>query len=92
MKQQVQRFSPHQNGKVFAVLMTLSSCIFLVPMALITAALAPAGSGPSGFIFLVMPLIYLIFGYLSVALGCVIYNVMFKYIGGIEFESKGGDA
>jgi hypothetical protein len=30
--------------------------------------------------------IYLIFGYLMVAVSCWFYNVMFKYVGGIEFE------
>jgi hypothetical protein len=92
MKQQVQRFSLHQNAKVFAVLMTLSSCIFIIPMALFASAFAPAGSGPSGLLFLLMPLIYLVFGYISVAIGCAIYNFMFRYIGGIEFEAQNSDA
>ena len=34
MKQQVARFSPHQNGKVFAVLVAVTSLIFLVPFLL----------------------------------------------------------
>jgi hypothetical protein len=92
MKQQVERLSPHQNGKVFAILMTLSSCIFLVPMAIFMMATVPAGKGPSGLMFLLMPLFYLVLGYVSVAIGCLIYNFMFKYIGGIEFVASSGDA
>jgi len=38
------------------------------------------------------PFIYLIFGYISVAIGCALYNVMFKYIGGFEFEARERDA
>ncbi|HVB48261.1 MAG TPA: hypothetical protein VNF69_07710 [Burkholderiales bacterium] len=34
-----------------------------------------------------MPVIYLVLGYVMVAIGCLIYNFMFKYIGGIEFDS-----
>ena len=37
---------------------------------------------------LLAPFIYLVFGHLSVAIGCLIYNFMFRYIGGIEFEAK----
>jgi hypothetical protein len=88
MKQQVERFSLHQNAKVFAVLMTLSACIFLVPMMLISSAFAPAGSGPGMLFLLLLPLMYLVIGYVSVAIGCAIYNFMFKYIGGIEYEAR----
>ena len=32
MSQQVARLSPHQNGKVFAVLMAVTSLIFILPL------------------------------------------------------------
>lgn len=92
MKQQVARFSPHQNGKVFAVLMAVTSLIFLVPFFLIFAASAPAQARPPMLMLLVMPLMYLVLGYVMVAIGCAIYNFMFKYIGGIEFESRADSA
>lgn len=88
MKQQVTRLSPHHNGKVFAVLMTITSLVFLVPFSLLAMANTPEGTKEPMFILLTMPLMYLVFGYLSVAIGCKVYNFMFKYIGGIEFESK----
>lgn len=88
MKQQVASFSPHQNGKVFAVLMTISSLVFIVPFGLFAMVSAPEGARAPMFMFLLMPLIYLVFGYISVAIGCAVYNFMFQYIGGIEFESK----
>lgn len=88
MKQQVARFSPHQNGKVFAVLMAVSSIAFVVPFGLISMASAPPEARPPFLMFLAMPIIYLIFGYISVAIACAVYNFMFKYIGGIEFESE----
>ena len=88
MKQQVARFSPHQNGKVFAVLMAVTLLIFFVPFFLIFAASAPAQARPPMLMLLVMPLMYLVFGYVMVAIGCAIYNFMFRYIGGIEFESN----
>lgn len=95
MKNQIARLSPHQNGKVFAVLMALSSLLFLVPMA-IAFSFIPAGvdthgnpiAQPPVAIFLLFPIFYLVMGYIMVAVGCAFYNFMFKYIGGIEYESK----
>ena len=94
MKKQIKRLSPHQNGKVFGVLMALSSLVFVIPMSL-AFSLMPMHqeqSGPSAFFFLLFPIFYLIMGYLMVAVGCLIYNFAFKYLGGIEYETIEGDA
>jgi hypothetical protein len=92
MKQQIARFSPHQNGKVFAILMALGALVFLVPFMLFAFVAAPAGAKPPVLFFLAMPVIYLVLGYIGVAIGCAIYNLLFKHIGGIEFEARGVDA
>jgi hypothetical protein len=92
MKQQIARFSPHQNGKVFAVLCLVSSLVFMVPMMLIAFASAPPQARPPTLFMLGMPVLYLVVGYISVAIGCAVYNLLYKYIGGIEFESRGVDA
>lgn len=91
MKQQISRLSPHQNGKVFGVLMGLVSLVFLLPFGFAMMAFEPAGSRGSSpaLMFFLMPFFYLVFGYLSVLIGCALYNVMFKYLGGIEYEAKG---
>lgn len=88
MKKQIERFSPHQNAKVFAVLMAVSSIVFVVPFMLMATAFGPEGSAPPMFFFLGLPVAYLVFGYLSVVIGCWFYNFMFRFIGGIEFESR----
>lgn len=86
MKQQVVRLSPHQNGKVFAVLMAIGSLVLLIPMFLIYAVVAPSQVRPPFVMLLMMPLMYLAFGYVMVAIGCALYNFMYAHIGGIEFE------
>ena len=88
MKQQISRLSPHQNGKVFAVLMTVTSLIFLVPMFLIASAFMPEGKGMPVLMMVLLPAIYLVVGYLGTALACAIYNLVAKVIGGIEFEAR----
>jgi hypothetical protein len=88
MRQRITRFSPHQNGKVFGVLMAITSLVLLLPMMLIVSTFAPPQSRPPMFLFVLMPLIYLVMGYVSVAIGCWIYNLLAKATGGIEFESR----
>ncbi|MES2113657.1 MAG: hypothetical protein V4578_00825 [Pseudomonadota bacterium] len=94
MKIQISRFSPHQNGKVFAALMALSSLIFAVPMAVVMSFI-PAGIDPHGnpipqppvAMFLVFPVVYFVMGYVMIVIGCAFYNFMFRYLGGIEYET-----
>lgn len=94
MKTQISRLSPHQNGKVFGVLTALVSLLFVIPMAVIVS-FVPAGvdahgdpvSQPSALVFLFFPIIYLVMGYIMTVVGCALYNLMFKYLGGIEYES-----
>jgi hypothetical protein len=88
MKIQIERLSPHQNGKVFGVLFAMGSLVFLVPIALISMAAAPNGSTLPLFVFLLFPIIYLVLGYVMVAVSCWLYNVMHRHIGGIEFDAK----
>jgi hypothetical protein len=88
MKQQVSRLTPHQNAKVLGILIALLSLVFSVPLFLVSLAAGPQENGPPAFIFLLLPVMYLFVGYLSVAGGCLLYNFLFKYIGGIEYEAK----
>ena len=92
MKNQIERFSPHQNAKVFAVLMALSSLLFVVPIVLIGTLVGPRGMGPPFLMAVLLPLLYLVIGYVTVTVGCLLYNFMYKYIGGIEFDANERDA
>jgi len=97
MKQQIKRISPHQNGKVFAILMTVSALFMFIPMAILMSFVAPQvdqNGSPAGFpifVFVIMPFFYLIFGYIFIVIWCTIYNYFFKYIGGFEFEIEAKD-
>ena len=89
MKRQIKRLSPHQNAKVFGVLTALGSLVFFVPMALMFSStpMGGAGQGPMGLMLVLFPLIYLVMGYISVAVGCLIYNFAFGFLGGFEYET-----
>ncbi|MCB1666399.1 MAG: hypothetical protein KDI28_11500 [Pseudomonadales bacterium] len=88
MKTQIKRFSPHQNAKVFSVLMAVGSLPMLLLMAALSLVGSPdeAGAGFPTFLFIIFPIFYLIFGYLSIVFGCWLYNLCFRMIGGVECE------
>lgn len=44
------------------------------------------------FTVLLFPVLYLVFGYISVVIGCLLYDFLYLFAGGIEFESTADDA
>jgi hypothetical protein len=96
MKMQIARFSPHQNAKVVAVLMALSSLLFVVPTFIVFLLMPPTGldshgnpvDTPPAAMMLLFPFIYLVMTYVVVVVGCWLYNLLFKYLGGIEYEAR----
>jgi ABC-type multidrug transport system fused ATPase/permease subunit len=94
MKKQISRLSPHQNGKVFGVLFATASLLFAIPSFIAFMLMAPPTDAmgnpmaPPAYVFLLFPLLYLVMGYLTVAVICALYNFLYKYIGGIEFDER----
>ena len=95
MKVQIKNFSPHQTAKVFAILIVVSMLLIMIPMSLIVSfGPAPVDQSgneinvgfPFGMMFLVMPIIQGLFGYLMIRVGIWVYNKLYARIGGIEFE------
>ena len=92
MIKQIKRFAPHQTAKVFGLLMAVGSLPLLLPMMIMVLIAEPQydpQGNPVDFPFemaFVFPIIYLVFGYISIRIGCWIYNLMFRYVGGFEIE------
>ena len=87
MRQQVARLSPHQNAKVAAVMMAATSLVFLIPAFLILSLFGAGHAGMRIWMILVVPLFYLVVGYIAGVIGCAIYNVVVPLTGGFEFDS-----
>ena len=78
MTKQIKRFSPHQTAKVFAVILATLT----LPIAILSVFV-----NHTPLIFsLIILLFYPVSSYVLVTISCWLYNVMFKYIGGIEIE------
>jgi ABC-type Na+ efflux pump permease subunit len=98
MKKQIRRVSPHQNGKVLGILMAISSLVFVIPMFIIVLFVTPAVDQHGNpvtfpkFMLFLFPVMYLVLGYLMTAIGSVIYNFLFRFIGGFEYEVKAENA
>lgn len=89
MKKQILSFSPLQTAKVFALLYFVMS-IPLIGFMSISFALSPAPTPGMGFL-VAMPFFYLIFGFVFTAIGALIYNLVAKWVGGIEYTSTAID-
>ena len=86
MQQQIARLSPHQNAKVAAIMMAVTSLIFAVPVVLVMSVFGARGGTPVWSI-IVIPLVYLVIGYITAVIACAIYNMLVPFTGGIEYET-----
>jgi len=91
---QIKKFGVLQTAKTAAVMHFVITLIFVIPFGLISLIAGFATGGREGIaggflggIFMIFaPIIYAILGFVFVALGCLLYNFIAKYIGGIEIE------
>ena len=89
-KKQIRKLSPHQNAKVLSVLMAVAVVPFMVPTFAVSLLFMPPGGRPDfpAYYFAVIPLLDLVVGYLTVFFGCWLYNLSFRWLGGVEFEFR----
>ena len=84
MRQQIIRLSPLQTAKVMAALYGLMGFIF-IPFVYFAMSRA-GGNQPGAWFLVVVPLAYAAFGFVFVAVGCLIYNLVASFTGGIEVD------
>ena len=93
VKKRIKRISPLQMGKMLGIIYGLMGLVFL-PFFLLMSTLAPQlpaeqrigmltiGAGFSLFV----PVMYAVMGFVFGAIVAAIYNLVAKWIGGIEIE------
>jgi hypothetical protein len=101
MKRRIKRVTPLQAGKMLGVLYTCMGLIFLpffmlaaaagafVPPAQAHGGAAPPAAAIAGIMMgmgLLMPVIYGVMGFFIGIIGAAVYNLIARWIGGIEVE------
>jgi len=86
----IKRFGVYQTAKVIAIIYFLIALVFMIPFGLISSILGganfPGTPFGGGLFFILMPFIYGIMGFIMTAIGCLVYNLIATWTGGIELE------
>lgn len=91
---QIKSFGILQTAKFMAVMYFIMSCIFVIPMALFALTVGFSTGEQDGIVgsllggvgMLLIPIFYAIFGFIFVAIGCWVYNLVAGFVGGIEVD------
>jgi hypothetical protein len=85
MTQHIRRFGVAQTAKVFGVLYAIIG-LLLAPIFVLVALFGPSESGFSVAFAVLLPIGYGLLGFVSAAIGCLVYNAIAGIVGGIEVE------
>jgi hypothetical protein len=86
MKVKIKRISPLQLGKMLAITYAFMSVI-IIPFIILGGIFGEEGSFAAGIgMALIIPILYIVMGFISGIIGAFIYNLAAGWIGGIEME------
>jgi hypothetical protein len=97
MPKRLTHIAPVKLGIVLGVIYGVMSLIFAVPIflifSLVGAASARGGAHPLPVIFtgvfvIFVPFIYAAFGFIGGAIAALVYNLVAKWTGGVEFTTE----
>jgi hypothetical protein len=95
MKKQITRIAPLQAAKIFALIYFVVGLVVAIPLGLLSMFVPaePGSEQPGVGFFLALPVLYALASFIFIPLGCWLYNVASKYVGGVEITVKDlGDA
>lgn len=79
-------------AKIAAIIYFLFTAIFMIPFGLLTTLAGGAASENPFFAFgggmfiLIMPFLYAGIAFVATAIGCLVYNLVAQWVGGIQVE------
>jgi hypothetical protein len=84
MKMTIRSFSVIQTAKITAIVYSLIALISW-PLFLFPRVTDPNASKISIVFVTFLPFVYGVMGFLMTAIGCLLYNWLAKFVGGVEF-------
>ena len=87
MKKQITSISPFQTAKVMAVLYFVISLPFVLIMGVAFSFASGQKPAMTGMLVL-MPVLYMVGGFIFTIVGAWVYNLVAKWVGGIEFTTS----
>lgn len=88
----VKKFGVFQTANVVAIIYVLVSLIVIMPFAMIGSMLSeeffPEFADFGLAALLMIPIMYGFIGFIFTAIGCVVYNLIANFTGGIEIEME----
>ena len=84
MKKELKSIKVYQSSKVTAILGFVLSALYALPLALYTMFYTQDKG--AAVVFFLLPVVYLIFGFVLYAFIYFLYNQVAKIFGGIEME------
>lgn len=85
----IRKFGVYQTAKVVAILYFLITAVFMIPFGLMASIFGDNFAGfpfSGGLIYILAPFLYGIIAFFITTIGCLIYNLTVKWIGGIEVD------
>jgi len=85
----IKKFGVFQTAKVAAIIYFFISLVIILPFLFIASMLGMgdlSGMAIGGVFYIILPFIYSIFAFIFTAIGCLVYNLVAGWTGGIEVE------
>ncbi len=86
MKLKIKKIEPLRAGYILGVVYALLSLFVIVPITLISQIFNPNSMGI--IMVIILPIIYGILGFLGGLIMSALYNLVSKWIGGLEIETE----
>jgi len=90
MKKQITRISILQSSKIITVLYVLVGLIYTIP-GILMIVFGGKELMIMGVVYCLMPVIMAIFGFIFFVIFAALYNLLAKWLGGVEFETTDVD-
>ena len=85
MKKQISKISIFQTSKIMTLMYVIFSLLY-IPFGIGMLIFGGDAMKIMGIIYIAMPIIMGVFGFIFIVIGAWFYNLLASWVGGVEFE------